>query len=51
MFTYQVRLSPKPGNPGGNITVTVQARSDTEARTIVVSQNPTYQVQAIHRVN
>ena len=49
MFTYQVRLSPKPGNPGGNITVTVQARSDTEARTIAASQNPTYQVQACHK--
>lgn len=51
MFTYQVRLAPKPGNPGGNITVTVQARSDTEARTIAASQNPTYQVQAVHGVN
>jgi len=49
MFTFQVRLSPKPGNPGGNITVTVQASSDTEARTIAASQNPTYQVQACHK--
>lgn len=41
MFTYQVCLSPKPGNPGGSITVTVQARFDAEARAIAASQSPT----------
>ncbi len=40
MFTYHVRLSPKPGNPGGNITVTVQIRSDTEARKARLSVTP-----------
>jgi hypothetical protein len=29
MFTYQVRLSPKPGNPGGNITVTTDSEATT----------------------
>lgn len=51
MHMYQIRLSPKPGNPGQNITVTIQAGSDSEARRIAASQNPTYDVQAIHRLD
>jgi prolyl-tRNA synthetase len=50
MHTYEVRLSPKPGNPGGNLTTEVRAYSDTQARTIAESQYPTYRVEAIRRL-
>lgn len=29
MFTYQVRLTPKLGNPGGNMTVTTDSEATT----------------------
>jgi len=50
MPTYQVRLSPKPADIGGDIAVTIQAGSDSEASGIAASQNPTYEVQEVHRV-
>jgi hypothetical protein len=34
MHTYEVRLSPRPGTGGSNITVVIQAGSDMEARRI-----------------
>jgi hypothetical protein len=50
MHTYQIRLSPKPGNPGGNLTTEVRAYSDLEARHLAEAQYPTYRVEAVHRV-
>jgi len=50
MHTYQVRLAPKPGNHGGNLTTEVRASSDSEARRLAEAQYPNYRVEAIHRV-
>jgi hypothetical protein len=50
MYTYQVRLSPKPGTGGRNLTTEVRANSDTEARLLAESQNPNHRIEAIHRL-
>jgi hypothetical protein len=50
MFTYEVRLSPKPGNPGGNLTTEVRAYCDNQARTLAAAQYPTYRVEMIRRI-
>jgi hypothetical protein len=49
MHTYQVRLSPRPGRGGSNITVVIQAGSDTEARRIAEAQCQNHRVEAIHQ--
>ncbi len=50
MSTYQVRLSPKPGTGGWNLTTEVRANSDTEARQLAEGQNPNRRVEAIRRL-
>jgi hypothetical protein len=49
MHTYQVRLAPKPGTSGRNLTTEVRANSDTEARLLADAQYPSHRVEAIHR--
>ena len=49
MHTFEVRMSPKPGTSGSNITIVVQAYSDTEARQIAAGQQQNHQVEAVHR--
>ena len=49
MHTYEVRMSPKPGSGGSNITIVVQAHSDTEARRIAEGQQCNHRVEAVHR--
>ena len=51
MHTYEVRLSPRPGTGGGNITVVIQADSEMEARQIAQAQYQNYRVEGIHRVS
>lgn len=50
MFTYEIRLAPKPGNPGGNLTTEVRAYSDTQARSLAAAQYPSYRVEAVRQV-
>ena len=47
MLTYEVRLSPRPGTGGSNITVVIQAGSDMEARRIAEAQYQTHRVEAV----
>ncbi len=49
MHIFEVRMSPKSGTGGSNITITVQAYSDTEARRIAEGQQPNHRVEAVHR--
>ncbi len=49
MHTYEVRLSPRPGTGGSNITVVIQAGSDTEARRIADAQYQHHRVEAVRR--
>jgi hypothetical protein len=51
MQTYQVRLAPRPGTNGGNLTTEVRANSEAEARLLAGAQYPGYQVEATRRVN
>lgn len=50
MYTYRIRLSPKPGTSGRNLTTEVRANSDTEARQLAEAQYPAYRVEAISRI-
>lgn len=50
MYTYQIRLSPKPGTRTGNLTTEVRASSDCEARRIAESQYTGHRVEAVRRV-
>lgn len=50
MHTYEIRLSPKPGTGGGNLTTQVTAVSDMQARQIAQAQYPGHRVEAIRRV-
>lgn len=49
MYTYQIRLAPKPGTSGRNLTTEVRANSDTDARLLAEAQYPNHRVEAIHR--
>ncbi len=49
MYTYRIRLSPKPGTSGGNLTTEVRANSDSEARRLAEAQYPGYRVEAVAR--
>jgi hypothetical protein len=49
MHTYEVRLSPRPGTGGSNLTVVIQAGSDMEARRIAEAQYQNHRVEVIHR--
>ena len=51
MHTYEVRMSPKPGTGGSNITIVVQTYSDVEARRVAEGQQPNHRVEAVHRQN
>jgi hypothetical protein len=51
MYTYQIRLSPKPGTPGGNLTTEVRAYSNSEARRVAAAQYPDHRVEAIRRTD
>jgi hypothetical protein len=50
MYTYRIRLSPKPGTVGRNLTTEIRANSDTEARQLAEAQYPAYHVEAIWRI-
>ncbi len=49
MLIYEVRLSPRPGTGGSNITVVIHAGSDVEAKRIAEAQYQNYRVEAVHR--
>ena len=51
MHTYEIRLSPKAGTHGQNMTTEVRASSDSEARRVAQSQFPGYYVEAVRRVD
>jgi hypothetical protein len=51
MHTYQVRLAPRPGTSGRNLTTEVRANSDSEARLLAEAQYPGHRVEAIRRVS
>jgi len=50
MFTYTIRLSPKPGGGFGNILTQVRASSETQARHLAEAQYPGYRVEVVQRV-
>ena len=51
MYTYRIRLAPKPGAGTGNLTTDVRANSDTEARRLAEAQCPNHQVEVVQKVN
>ena len=51
MYTYKIRLSPKPGSGSGNLTTEVRANSDTDARRLAEAQYPGYRVEFVQRVS
>jgi hypothetical protein len=50
MYTFQIRLSPKPGTQTGNLTTEVRASSESEARRIAESMLPRHRLEAVRRV-
>ncbi len=50
MFTYEIRLFPKPGTIGGTLTTQIRASSDIQARMLAEAQYMGYQVQVVRRV-
>lgn len=50
MFTFRIRMSPKPGTHGGNLTTEIRAQSDNDARRLAEAQYPGYRVEAVHRI-
>jgi hypothetical protein len=50
MYTYRIRLSPKPGAGTGNLNTEVRANSDTEARRLAEAQYPNHRVEVVQRV-
>lgn len=50
MFTFQIRLAPKPGVGTGNLFSEVRANSDTEARRLAEAQYPNHRVEVVQRV-
>jgi hypothetical protein len=50
MYTYRIRLAPKPGSRTGNLTTEVRANSDTEARRLAEAQYPSHRVEVVQRV-
>ncbi len=44
MHTHQVRLAPKPGKHGGNLTTEIRASSDSEASWVAEAQYPNCRV-------
>lgn len=50
MYSYRIRLSPKPGTAFGNLTTEVRANSGTEARHLAEAQYPGHRVEVVQRV-
>ena len=51
MYTYEVRLAPKPGTNGGNLSTQIRANSDSEARLLAAAQYLGYRCEAIRRLS
>jgi hypothetical protein len=51
MHTYEIRLAPKPGTAGRNLSTQVRANSDTEARLLAEAQYSGYRCEAIRRIS
>jgi hypothetical protein len=51
MHTYEIRLAPKPGTAGRNLSTQIRANSDTEARLLAEAQYPGYRCEAIRRIS
>lgn len=50
MYTFEIRLFPRPGTIGGTLTTQVRASSDIQARLLAEAQYSGYQVQVVRRV-
>lgn len=51
MYTFQVRLAPKPGTRTGNLTTEVRATSDSEARRLAESMFPGHRAEMVRRAD